>query len=666
MTSVFAGALTCNKAMPLSLLDYVTMKSDGKSLGAVLGPSAPSIGALRAAVGNPLLPSNLPLNQLLRSVYLPVSTLASDPFQVCAEGDHGTVWYVALACTIVFTLGLPLLGVASLWSAGKLKGLRKILNRVPFLRRGGVLLAGKASDNPPSNAPSSTSTSSSILVHFHTALKNETLKTNVAWFSYWEMVILAIYTGLVGMSKRTRTREGYSVTQGGIIAAATVSILLLWRVQPFVTAHAWKRFPSGALHGLTALTALINALIANDSKGGDSQAQFSLGIVPLIYAIFLCCAIVISWWINTFYYGGGDEDASNLEPQTPGHSLGSTTANPLNGGKCKPPKTIHSLPPPWSRACDGEDVWWVQEGTAASAWELPSGASTTCGWVHRESEGFWIHLPSGAVSQTPPPLDEDAANAIIAAAAAAAKTLLQPLDLVVEEGQAQQGAQWERVHDSSDGDRFWHLPSQGISLYELPLDAQTKCGWYHPPEEGVWVHDPSGATSPSPPSLIVEEADALIQKHLESGAPRVIRRKGGGKGGVHLGGNTEEPQKSLSVTMRAMTVQEKLGAANKAAARASIIKAFSQRTAMTKLEAATLLQVRWRRLKASRSKTLWKKIHALEMKKKLEAGEGGAHHHHDSDIPEGWERRTNNMTGDVFFFHPVSGKSQWEKPAFQG
>jgi len=255
-------------------------------------------------------------------------------------------------------------------------------------------------------------------------------------------------------------------------------------------------------------------------------------------------------------------------------------------------------------------------------------------------------------------LDEDAANALIAAAAPH-----PPLDLVVKEGRAQ-GDLWERAHDSADGDRFWHLPSQGISLYELPLEAQTQCGWYHSLEEGVWVHAPSEATSLSPPSLFVEEADALIQRHLECTTPRSISLKGGGRGGMHGGSIAETPSsKSLSLTKRAMTVQEKLGAATKAASRASIIKAFSQRAAMTELDAATLLQVRWRRLKANRSKSLWKKIHALEEKKRLEAGGGsGAHQVQDNDIPEGWEMRVNNMTGDVFFFHPASGKSQWEKP----
>jgi hypothetical protein len=169
----------------MPLLDYVIMKSDGKLLSAVLGPSEPSIEAFRAAVSNPLLPSNIPLTQLLHSEYLQVSTLASDPFQVCAEGAHTTVWYVALVCTILFTLGMPALGLASLWSAGRFKGLctslHQMVHRCKFGRKFKRQLVESAVYEPPSHLfkPSVMKTT---LLYFYDALRNSTLKKNMAWY----------------------------------------------------------------------------------------------------------------------------------------------------------------------------------------------------------------------------------------------------------------------------------------------------------------------------------------------------------------------------------------------------------------------------------------------------------------------------------------------------
>jgi len=113
-----------------------------------------------------------------------------------------------------------------------------------------------------------------------------------------------------------------------------------------------------------------------------------------------------------------------------------------------------------------------------------------------------------------------------------------------------------------------------------------------------------------------------------------------------------------------MAVQERLLAANNAAVRASVIRVLSHKSAMNELDAATLLQVKWRKFRAQRTKNLWKKIHALEEKKKMEKGSGGSDDQKAQEpiIYEGWERRTNRMTGEVYLFHSAIGKSQWEKP----
>ena len=62
-------------------------------------------------------------------------------------------------------------------------------------------------------------------------------------------------------------------------------------------------------------------------------------------------------------------------------------------------------------ASDGvRESWWWQPSTGSSAWELPLGASTLCGWRYTTPSGEkgvppqWVHTASGAVTFVPPPL----------------------------------------------------------------------------------------------------------------------------------------------------------------------------------------------------------------------------------------------------------------------
>ena len=142
ITSILADVLTCKPAAPMTLFDYAQSVSDGRALREALGSAAPSLESLRAAASNPRAPTNLRLANLMRTTSIPVATQASNSYQVCREGPHLAAWWAAVAMSIVFTLGLPALGLAALWSVGKLKGARRLCAR---LCGSGVMKGGGAS-----------------------------------------------------------------------------------------------------------------------------------------------------------------------------------------------------------------------------------------------------------------------------------------------------------------------------------------------------------------------------------------------------------------------------------------------------------------------------------------------------------------------------------------
>ena len=76
---------------------------------------------------------------------------------------------------------------------------------------------------------------------------------------------------------------------------------------------------------------------------------------------------------------------------------------------------------------------------------------------------------------------------------------------------------------------------------------------------------------------------------------------------------------------------------------------------MTEVRAATLLQLRWRQLRAARLRSHWQKISVFEGagKKKDAADAAGA------PAEEGWELGTNKLSGARYLFHVASGKTKW-------
>jgi hypothetical protein len=297
-----------------------------------------------------------------------------------------------------------------------------------------------------------------------------------------------------------------------------------------------------------------------------------------------------------------------------------------------------------------------------------------------------VHAARGVARAEPPPLDASAAAALLLPAA---------------DETPRASAKWRRVA-LEDGDSFWHHPATDVSAYELPPGAATACGWRHRQGKGLWAHGESGATSPRPPPADAGEAEAIIAAHraamaaaaaghgapppapansarfapadgapprgapaappsavaalLERRTPRASaattsRHREGGRGASEL---------SHRGAARVLSKAEALAASRSAVVKARAARAFEGGGPMTPFFAAMLVQLRWRQLRANRTQRLWKNVAALDGGGgKMEAGGS-----HQADVPlgGGWVQRFSRITGDGFYFHKESGRSQWELP----
>jgi len=88
--------------------------------------------------------------------------------------------------------------------------------------------------------------------------------------------------------------------------------------------------------------------------------------------------------------------------------------------------------------------------------------------------------------------------------------------------------------------------------------------------------------------------------------------------------------------------------------------------AMTELQAATLLQLRWRQFKATRLRQHWDTINSFEggaarggtRKKGAAAAPAAAAPPPTAALEAGWEERVNRH-GARYLFHPESGQTRW-------
>ena len=414
----------------MAVADYLAAASDGSALRAA-NPEAPPPEALRSAALTPLAAP--PRYTALLQSSIPVSVLASDPYTVCSEGAHKLVRPLAIALTLLYTLGLPAAGVWLLWATGRLKCLRRCWAAAGRWRLGSGKLTSWDRGAPSAPAPGALQQSRApgpLATAALAALIDPNLHPAKAWTVFYEMGALAVITGcqtIVQASGSARLPVGlFFLAQGTMAAVCLASAAVLGAGRLYAgQAHAWKQPVKVALNGVAGAAALVNALLV--ARVGSEFLRLALAATLLALLGLLVLTLLLSWGFSvrqTLQLQGlrqGEEaEEERVEVLSPLQAAAAAAALAV---PADPQQLL------WRRYTDEDgDVFWLQPATGRSQWELQEweqGAGTLCGWRHCADLQLWRHEATGVVRGAPPPLhvgqERQEAEAAEAAAAAAAK-----------------------------------------------------------------------------------------------------------------------------------------------------------------------------------------------------------------------------------------------------
>jgi hypothetical protein len=277
--------LTCRLPAPMSVAEYLRAASDGRALAEALrggsAPAPPPLAALRAAAEDPFLAQQLGVAPLLRTA-IPVSLLASDPFTVCREGAHGAAWPAAAALAALLLGGVPLLGLWALCGAGRLKGLRRALQR----RRASPAAAARSL---PAPRPA--------LAHLTGVLVDPSLRPPFAWLTFFNMLLTALCSGGVALAQRAASPAQFIGLQAALIAGPLASAVLVARARPFLERERWRGPVQVALYLLAAASASVNLAMR---FAGEAAARGPLGwgLASSLLALAATTLVLLfgGWW----------------------------------------------------------------------------------------------------------------------------------------------------------------------------------------------------------------------------------------------------------------------------------------------------------------------------------------------------------------------------------
>ncbi len=283
LAAEFSSALVCTVAAPMTVIDYLQTNNDGAALLAHFPAlSRANTATLRAASTNPLAAAASGLTATLQAA-MPVSMVASDPYKVCNEAAHRAVRPLAALMCAAFTLGLPLLQLAALWAAGRLKGLRRTR-----LAQWGLRSGDRGGGAPPPPRP--------LIVAFNEAMDDTTLLRRSAWFGAAQKLQLALITGLIAASKARLPPALFIATQTAIVLVSALFAFLAARVRLYKPAEEWKWPVVLLLNVATATAAVVNALLqVLDVRALAPNARAALAWVPLALAIVTAATLLGAW-----------------------------------------------------------------------------------------------------------------------------------------------------------------------------------------------------------------------------------------------------------------------------------------------------------------------------------------------------------------------------------
>ena len=220
----------------------------------------------------------------------------------------------------------------------------------------------------------------------------------------------------------------------------------------------------------------------------------------------------------------------------------------------------------WTAVTDTDgDFFWYNDALQASAWVLPDGATSTCGWQQDET-GRWVNAATGAPPTLSPPLAVPAplqTSAEVATPSLWKKVRSSDGGTVWWENVVTGKTKWKlpkgakavmvsRVspepaaalpvvqlppsfdvwvyHQPPDQPAFWHHPPSGETAWTLPPGAETACGWTQEQQVDsvpLWRHLESGALRSSPPPVAETERDSLMTGARERSALYALGRSHG-------------------------------------------------------------------------------------------------------------------------------------------
>ena len=554
-SSLFMGLLICLPAKPMTLSDYALAASDGRALRLALGGGAPSISALRASAASPAVAQQLGLQGAL-STTIPVQQLASDPYTICFEGPHAAAWPVAVALTVSFTLGLPLVGLGALWAAGRCKGLRRWLarRRMPagaaYKRPRSLALRGGAASKAAATGaepPFPTAPLPALLA----SLEDSTIHPRAAWFSFYQLFVVALFTGGSAVLSQLTSLGPAAALSAALALVALGSAYLVLRVRPHRPAHAWKGTVLAALFALSAATCVLTAVMQGQ-RSGSGTAGTAVASVTMALGL-LTVALLLGGWLRSLVAqararalllgtlgggaGSGGESGAGGEPWWRRTSVsnplwGAAGKGRLAGARARHSGTHSDEPDAWEPVVDADgDAFFQHAVTGETRWHRP-GAEP---WRRAHAPGgeghLWLCQATGATVGSDAEL---------------------PLGAVTVDG-------WVLCSEGAGGgDQWWWRPSTG------------ECAW-----AGPWVE----AEAREPGERRARGA-AVAREAAAAAAARAARR-GRATTGVAVAGGLEARFAALAPSAAAQHEQ-----------RAAVERARRARVAADAAAAAALVLAR--------------------------------------------------------------------------
>jgi hypothetical protein len=398
-------ALVCAPPAPMGVRAYLSLLNDGSALDAALGDGASTLSAalalsgaagasraeLQRAAADHAFAAARGLAPALNAS-LAVSVLASEPFRVCREGEHGGA-FLAAAATAAALGGFAALGACVAWRRGSRAAPPPAPAPAPAPAAdsgtgGGASPPPSAPAPPPPPPPPAAIAAAALLA----ALTPADVRPAAAWLPPAQLLLTAATSAFASASAAERELRSFCAMQGAGAALALLLAAALLRAAPYESRAAWKGAATAALLLLYVAASVASVVLFLGGSGAVAlsvPAALAAACAPLALAYPLPPLLVFAWWRAARGAALRKRAPAAGGPARAPHS----THHPLfplaaaAGAPAPPSGRPPPLAPPrrWHRVRhpDG-DVSFVEAHSGERAWVVPDGDE-------EEGAGVW-HL----------------------------------------------------------------------------------------------------------------------------------------------------------------------------------------------------------------------------------------------------------------------------------